>query len=190
MSPLDPFLGAISIAPGKTLAQKVKAVRSYKDKAGAGEITYPELRDFIKQAKDLFDLTGPQTIRRELEALHGLMQGTRNVGSDEFLASLARAAPPSKPKVRAGSSRGVNARQASEDLMKVISNKHTFGTLVDELTAGRRHTMDQINQVASIFLGYDARFKTKGKAAEALKQRQQDYAVGSSQFDEIENLPV
>ena len=81
-------------------------------------------------------------------------------------------------------------RKFSDELFKLIEQKEEFDHLVEQLTVARAHTMDQINQVARHFLGYEVNFRSKNKAAETLKQRQSDMVVGGAQVKEIERQRV
>jgi hypothetical protein len=187
---LPELLSAIEGVPGRTLAQKVKAVQAHLKRVDAAERTQVELRNLVERAQALFAITGPQAVKKDLALLSKLLDGTQSVTADEFIASLKFEPVKLAGVQRRRTSRAVDVRVLSEELTKASGDRASFDQLVADLTAARRFSLGEINEVANIFLGTKISFKTKKEAANVLKERQRDMAIGGAQLKNIEELPV
>jgi hypothetical protein len=188
LSDTERLIDAFSNVPGKTLDQKIKAVRADWKRKAISDKSHSGFCLLVEQAEQLFAVTGPKGLKNDLSKLRRLLSAGENVSAAELAACLK--IEPAAKKTKSSSKPKVDAQQFSDELVASMEDKQAFDQLVSELMARGAYTQPEINKVARIFLGYDVSFKTKAQAAKALQRRQADMAIGGAQIKQIEALGV
>ena len=187
---LNVFINALEAVSGATITQKAKLIKSYWRNIGVAPPSHLEFRTFVEKARDVISVTGPKSVHADLIRVVDLLSGTEMLPTEKFLSAFKVDEPQktlaSPPK------RAIewNALRFSDALHSAMQDHENFNRLVSELTAPRKYTMEQINEAARYFFGFDRKFTTKPKAAAAFKARQLDTTIGGAQIKEIEKLRV
>jgi hypothetical protein len=187
---LNRVISAFAAVPGRTVEQKIKAVNADWKRKAIKPKSHNALRTLVKDASDLFAVTGPKTIQNDLGKMKGFLSGGETTSAEEFTGYLKIEPAPAKPKTGRTTPRHLDAVKFGDELIRGLESKAEFDALVAQLIAPRTYSIAQINEVTRHFLGYATNFNSKVKAAEALKQRQSDMAIGGAQIKQIEGLRV
>jgi hypothetical protein len=186
---IEQIIDALSIVPGSTVDQKLKALQAQWKRDGVAAKSHEDFKLLVGCTNDLFAVTGPKAIAKDLARLKEIFCSGQVVSADELVSALVvnatmrRVAPTSSVRV-------LDPLLYSDELIKNIEHELAFEKLVTDLFAQRMYTLAQINAVARHFLGYDAGFRSKAKAEAAIRTRQADMIIGGAQIKQIAGLRI
>ncbi len=170
----------------KTIASFTNLVKK-NWKANGRKAAHPkELKNILKQIEAIYRTTGPVGYANDCKKLQELFTGNQeqeiSFFIDEVKEGLIVAPKAPKKKTKRKEVTQQEQRQFADRLVAAMNDNDSFDTLLKELEKPRNFVNAEIFGIASYFLGYDSKFKSKKAAIEAIKNRRLQDAIGKSQL--------
>jgi hypothetical protein len=169
--------------------------------ASARHPSYPiALRDTLTQLTAMQAAFGASSAAADLKALLGLFEGSPDQSASDFCRDIAEglANPAKKPAARKASAdkgkalpvTSLEVNSIADQLVALAENHEAFNQLLATLAADKRMTKIALVSVASRFLGYDTKPKSKDAALEAIRRRQMQDAIQGARAREVQKIAV